>query len=186
MSSTAHLALTTALGIAASYSPASLCTEFLSRTTPKPARKPFWYGGKTQQFSLVTLGRALEWYTEAGRSAFIQTTQCRFGGLQNPVYCPAQRSVQCVLRMQECSQMKMARILNLNYLGFKTLWILPLQSFVPDYCLGTKQPNSETKHTLLLIEPEGTSMARQNWKGKKAAAPSPTLHFHSRIGIMFW
>lgn len=62
-SSRAHLAPTTAAAMADSYSTASLFTELLSRTTPKPARKPVWYGGKQpQQFSLVTLERAAEWY----------------------------------------------------------------------------------------------------------------------------
>lgn len=95
-SSTACPALTTRLGIAASYSPAPLLTKFLSRTTPMlPARMPFWVGGKTQHLSLVTLGKTSEWYTQAGRSALKVPTWCRFGGLkssllsntkQHPVY----------------------------------------------------------------------------------------------------
>lgn len=85
VSSIAHLALTTALGIAASYSPASLFTEFLSGTTPKPARKPFCYGGKTQQFSLVTSGKSSRMLYRGWQVSINLDNPVQTGGLQSPV-----------------------------------------------------------------------------------------------------
>lgn len=51
------------------------------------------------------------------------------------------------------------------------------------YFLEQSSP-TQTKHTFLLIEPEGTyTNGKANWKGKKTAS---TLHFHGRIDIMLW